>query len=53
MKQDPNDNWLASSDDKTETGKKSKKRSVVWTLVKELIRIGYYICKIIEFFDED
>jgi hypothetical protein len=43
-------NWLASQE---ETGKKSKKMNLFWFLIKELIRLGYYVCKFLEFFNQD
>jgi|SynMetStandDraft_1070027.scaffolds.fasta_scaffold00002_465 hypothetical protein len=46
-----NNNWLASSEDKT--GKKNKKTNLVWFAIKLLIRFGYYICKILEFFSQE
>lgn len=45
-------NWLASSEENTDK-KNDKKKSLIWFVIKELIRIGYYICKILEFFSQD
>lgn len=46
-----NNNWLASSDDKTD--KKNNRKNLIWFMIKGLIQIGYYICKILKFFSQD
>ena len=54
-KKDINNNWLAPSDNELrpeeKKEEKSTKKTLVWVVIKELIRTGYYICKIIEFFE--
>lgn len=44
-------NWLASSEEKA--GKKNNKKNLIWFVIKVLILIGSYICKIFEFFSQD
>lgn len=50
---DLNNDWLATQKSKAELKKqeRNKKITLGWGIFKGLVRTGYYICKIIEFFD--
>ncbi len=51
FKKNLNDNWLASSNDKTE--KKNNKRNFLWFWIKKLIILGLFTCKILAFFSSE
>lgn len=50
-KKDLNNNWLASND--SEEGKKKNKRGLTWAILKKVIRWGYWIYKILDYFLSD
>lgn len=48
---DLNNFWLAPSDDKTD--EKKEKRRPAWVWIKRLIKLGCFILKILDFFNQD